>query len=42
MKEFEEPKMELLYLEEIVTFDDIKSEDDETRVGGGGYGPILG
>ncbi len=42
MKKFEEPKIELIQMDEIVTRQDIESIDDETRPGGGGFGPIIG
>ena len=42
MKKFEEPTMVIIHISEIVTFDEISSVDDETVIGGGGFGPIIG
>lgn len=42
MKKYEEPKMELFELDEIITGIGTQSMDDETVAGGGGFGPIIG
>lgn len=42
MKRYEEPKMELFDLDEIITGMGTQSKDDETVAGGGGFGPIIG
>lgn len=42
MKKYEEPKMELFELDEIITDIDTQSMDDETVHSGGGFGPIIG
>ena len=42
MKTYEEPKMELFDLDEIITGMGTKSEDNETVISGGGFGPIIG
>ena len=40
MKKFEEPKMELIAIEALITWEGTGS-DDETVAGGGGFGPII-
>ncbi len=42
MKEYEDPTMEMYFIDNMKSRFDVHSDDDETQPGGGGFGPLIG